>query len=68
MITKETAWSNRMDHYLKIGNENIHMAAILLSLGVITTLVIILTGIMKRGLNQDFINIAKSKLSTNKRR
>ncbi len=68
MVTKETIWSNRMDHYLKFGNENIHLAAILLSLGIIATLVVILAGIMKRGLNQDFINIAKNKLSMNKRR
>ncbi len=68
VVTKETMWSNRMDHYMKFGNENIHLAAILLSLGIIVTLAVILCGIMKRGLNQDFVNIAKSKLSTNKRR
>ncbi len=51
VVTKETMWSNRMDHYMKFGNENIHLAAILLSLGIIVTLAVILCGIMKRGLN-----------------
>lgn len=57
-----------MDHYLKIGNENIHFAAILLSLGVITVLTCLILNLLKRGLNKDFINILKQKISRNQRR
>lgn len=63
-----TVWATRMDHYLKFGNENIHAAAIFLSLAIIAALVIILVGMMKRGLNKDFVNIAKNKLNLARRR
>jgi len=63
-----TEWANRMEHYLNIGNENIHMAAILLSLGILLTLACILSSLMKRGLNKDFVNIVKNRLMRNQRR
>ena len=53
-----------MDHYLKFGNENIHMAAITLSVGIILTLSCILASLLKRGLNKDFVNILKQKMSS----
>ena len=62
MVDTETAWSSRMEHYLKFGNENIHLAAILFSLGTIIVLSCIITSLLKRGLNRDFLNILKSKL------
>ena len=37
-----TAWTSRMEHYLKTGNENIHFAAILLSLAIVAGLAITL--------------------------
>lgn len=62
---KNELWANRMDHYMKLGNENIHMASILLSLGIIITLSCIISSLMKRGLNKDFVNIIKNKLQRN---
>ena len=44
------------------------MGAIFLSLGIIITLSIILVGLLKRGLNKDFVNILKQKISRDKRR
>ena len=58
-----TAWETRMDHFMKVGNENIHVAAILLSLGVIVTLSCLMLSLLKRGLNKDFVNILKQKIS-----
>lgn len=49
----ETMWVNRMEHYLKIGRENIHLAAILISLSIIILLMIIIAKVMQRSLNQD---------------
>jgi len=57
-----------MDHYLATGSENIHMAAILLSIGIIVGLMCILSGMMKRGLNTDFLNFFKRRMSANQRR
>jgi len=57
-----------MEHYLKTGNENIHVAAILLSLAIITGLVIVLASMLKRGLRKDLITIAKGKVMANRRK
>lgn len=57
-----------MEHYLKTGNENIHVAAILLSLAIISGLVIVLASMLKRGLRKDFITIAKGKVMANRRK
>ena len=62
---KTTQWTSRMEHYMKYGNENIHLAAILLSLGIIIALSCILSTILKRGLNRDFMNIYKNRMSAN---
>ena len=53
---------------MKYGNEKIHFASIFLSLGVILTLSCILYSLLKRGLNKDFINILKQKISRDQRR
>jgi len=55
----------RMEHYLKTGNENIHMAAILLSLLIIAGLACILSTLMKRGLNADFLSFYKNRMNAN---
>ena len=71
IITKNdpnAVWAGRMDHYMKVGNENIHLFAILFSLLVIIGLSLILSGMMKKGLNKDFINIAKNRLMKKKAR
>ena len=54
-----------MEHYLKIGNEKIHFAAIFLSLSIIVALLCIISTAVKRGLNKDLLNIAKSQLGKN---
>ena len=68
IITKndaETAWSYRMEHYLKTGSENIHLAAILLSVTIVITLMFILSSLMKNGLSNDFLNHFKNRMATN---
>ena len=64
----ETAWTMRMEHYLKIGNQKIHYAAIFLSLGIILGLLCIISAAVKRGLNTDLLKIAKNQLSKTQRR
>lgn len=48
----------RLDHYKKIGNNNVHMAAILYNLMVIGVLVLIITMILGTSLKRDFASIA----------
>ena len=57
-----------MDHYMKIGNENIHMAAIFLSLGIVIMLSVVLVSLLRRGLNKDFIKILQQKITRDQRR
>ena len=65
-LTDETiSWHTRFEHYLKTGNEHIHLAAILLSIFIIIGLMCILSGMMKRGLNSDFMNFFKNRMSAN---
>ena len=47
----------RMDHYVKFGNNDIHMASILWSFGCIALFVLILGSLLGRSLNNDFANI-----------
>ena len=61
-------WSMRMEHYMKTGSENIHMAAILLSLSIVVGLMCILSMLMKRGLNADFLAFFKNRMSATQRR
>jgi hypothetical protein len=46
-----------MDHYLKIGNNNIHMAALLYNLMVIFILVLVISTILATSLKRDLSNI-----------
>ena len=65
---EETAWETRFEHYLKTGNEHIHLAAILLSISIIVGLMCILSAMMKRGLNTDFMNFFRNRMSAQQRR
>ena len=47
----------RLDHYLKIGNNDIHMAAILYSLLVIGVLITVIGSILARSVKRDLANI-----------
>ncbi len=57
-----------MNHYMLTGKENIHAASILISAGIIAGLVVVISGMMKRGLNKDFADIALRKLNLKKKR
>jgi len=59
-----TSWPARMSHIMKTGNENIHAASILLSLGIISGLTFIVCAMLKRGLNKDYASIALNKIKT----
>lgn len=47
----------RMDHYVKLGNNNIHLASILYSTGFIAIFVLVLGSLLGRSLSNDFANI-----------
>ena len=64
----ETAWTMRMEHYMLTGKEKIHYGAIDLSLSIIVGLTCILSCLMRRGLNADFLTYFKNRVSSNKRR
>lgn len=68
MSDNETLWANRMEHYLKFGRENIHLAAILISLSIIIMLTFIVVKLMQRSLNQDFTTTIKRAISSKLRR
>jgi len=57
-----------MDHYMKFGNENIHLAAILVTIGIIITLVCIIAKVMQQSLNKDLSTEIKNQISKSKRR
>ena len=57
-----------MNHYMKTGKENIHAASILISAGIVAGIAAVISGMMKRGLNKDFVDIARRKLHMKKKR
>ena len=59
VIDNESTWSTRFDHYLKTGNEQVHWAAICLSLIIITLLSCILATSVKRSVNKDMLGAIK---------
>lgn len=64
----ETAWSTRMDHYLKIGSEQIHYTAILLSLGLIIGLAILLNFALDNKVKKDLLSIYRNRMANQQRR
>jgi len=61
----KTSWGMRMDHYVKFGDNNIHLANILYSLAAIGAGVLILSALLARSLTNDFKAI---ELLSNKRK
>lgn len=53
----KTSWSMRMDHYVKTGNNDIHMASILWSILAIACAVIILGVVLERSISRDFASL-----------
>ncbi len=49
-----TSWTMRMDHYVKFGDNNIHLAAILYALITIAIGVLLVLYVLQRALGQDF--------------
>lgn len=47
----------RLDHYIKTGDNNIHMANILYALGVIVAVMFILGSVLGFSLRRDFANL-----------
>ena len=47
----------RLDHYFKIGDNNVHLAQIIYSIGTILVLAAVLTFSLKKSLNKDFNSI-----------
>ena len=53
IVKDESAWAHRMDHYMKMGSDQIHVTAILISLGIISGLAYLLYAWLDRGLKSD---------------
>lgn len=47
----------RLDHYMKIGNNNIHLAAILYNLMVIGILIVVIVAVLATSLKRDLVNV-----------
>jgi hypothetical protein len=58
-----TTWSNRLDHYIKTGDNNIHMANIIYTACAAITLVIVLMLVLERSLSRDFSKLEILKTS-----
>jgi len=50
-------WKTRYDHYMKVGNNEIHLMQLIISFSVVTAFGAIVAMILKRSLNRDFTNI-----------
>ena len=48
-----TLWANRMDHFYKIGNHNVHMADILFCIGLIALLGAVVAGLVEFTVRKD---------------
>ena len=59
-VNKSLTWYTRFDHYLKGGNEEIHLMQLIVSFLVVLSFGLIVAIILKRSLNRDFTNIAIS--------
>ena len=68
MTDFDTAWSLRLEHYLKTGSDNIHWSGIFINIGIIIALVGLISTMLQKGLNQDCVTFLKNRTRTNKRR
>ena len=60
ILDSTTAWSTRMDHYMKFGSEKVHFTALFLSIGIIIGLVILLNFALDKRVKKDLMNIYKT--------
>ena len=60
ILDSTTAWSTRMDHYMKFGSEKVHFTALFLSIGIIIGLVILLNFALDKRVKKDLMNIYKN--------
>lgn len=58
-----TTWSNRLDHYIKTGDNNIHLANIIYAACAAVTLVVTLLLVLERSLSRDFTKLEILKTS-----
>jgi hypothetical protein len=63
-----TSWAMRMDHYIKTGDDNIHMANILYSFLAIAVLVFSLMSILGKQLWNDFTSLEVLKQNRRQKR
>lgn len=50
----KTTWAMRLDHYVKLGNDDIHLAAIVYSTAIILLLGFLISAILRRQIYRDF--------------
>jgi len=53
-------WTTRLDHYMKLGNNEIHLMQLIISFSIVSAFGVIVAMILKRSLNRDFTNIELS--------
>ena len=58
-----TAWSTRMDHYMKFGNEKIHYTALFLSFSIIIALIFTLNYFLNNKVSKDLMSIYKNQMA-----
>ena len=64
-----TLWENRLEHRLmSFGNKRRHASSIILNFAIIAVLCSLLYGMIKRGVNKDFEEWIKDKVSRQQRR
>jgi len=56
-VNKNLTWQTRLDHYMKTGNDDIHLMQLIVSFSIVLVIGIIVAMILKRVLNKDFSNI-----------
>lgn len=56
----QTTWGHRLDHYLKLGNDKIHHAQMLIGLLIALVMTCLVKMILNRTLNEDFNRIRRN--------
>jgi hypothetical protein len=56
-VNSRLTWYTRFDHYLKGGNEEIHLMQLIISFCVVLAFGLVVGLILQRSLNRDFTNI-----------